>query len=55
MLAAWPFFPDVVFWSLEEGEPPSTLAVDRREFMRIGPPGMVVVFARISSWKIALE
>src|SRR5262249_36555831 len=41
-----PFFPDVVFWNLGEGEPPLTLAVDGREFVRIGPPGMVVVYAR---------
>jgi hypothetical protein len=40
-----PFFPDVVFWSLGEGEPPPTLAVDGREFVRIGPPGIAVVYA----------
>src|SRR5215831_8334638 len=33
-----PFFPDVVFWSLGEGEPPPRLAVDGREFVRIRPP-----------------
>jgi hypothetical protein len=42
-----PFVPDVVFWSLGEGEPPPTLAVDGREFVRIGPPGVAVVYARI--------
>jgi hypothetical protein len=44
-----PFFPDVVFWSLffsGDGEPPPTLAVDGREFVRIGPLGMAVVYAR---------
>jgi hypothetical protein len=40
-----PFFPDVVFWSVEEGEPPHTLAVSGREFVRIGPPGIAVVYA----------
>jgi hypothetical protein len=40
-----PFFPDVVFWSLGEGEPPPTLAVSGREFVRIGPPGIAVVYA----------
>src|SRR5215831_2299466 len=46
----WPlgqFVPDVVFWSVGEGEPPPTLAVDGRKFVRIGPPGMAVVYARI--------
>jgi hypothetical protein len=42
-----PFVPDVVFWSLGEGEPPPTLAVDGRQFVRIGPPGVAVVYARI--------
>ena len=41
-----PFVPDVVFWSLEEGEPPPTLVVDGREFVRIGPPDMAVIYAR---------
>jgi hypothetical protein len=40
-----PFFPDVVFWSVEGGEPPPTLVVDGREFVRIGPPGIAVVYA----------
>jgi hypothetical protein len=40
-----PFFPDVVFWSVGEGEPPPTLAVGGREFMRIGPPDIAVVYA----------
>jgi hypothetical protein len=40
-----PFFPDVVFWSVGEGEPPPTLAVGAREFMRIGPPDIAVVYA----------
>jgi hypothetical protein len=40
-----PFFPDVVFWSVEEGEPPDTLAVSGREFVRIGPPGIAAVYA----------
>jgi hypothetical protein len=40
-----PFVPDVVFWSFGEGEPPPTLVVDAREFVRIGPPGMAVVYA----------
>ena len=41
-----PFSPDVVFWSVAEEEPPPTLAVDGREFVRIGPPGVAVVYAR---------
>jgi hypothetical protein len=41
-----PFFPDIVFWSLGEGEPPPTLVVNGREFVRIGPPGIAVVYAR---------
>jgi hypothetical protein len=41
-----PLSPDVVFWNLGKGEPPPTLAVDGREFVRIGPPGMVVIYAR---------
>ena len=42
-----PFFPDVVFWSLGEGEPSPRLAVDGREFVRIGPPDMAVIYASI--------
>jgi hypothetical protein len=42
-----PFVPDVVFWRLEEGEPTSTLAVDGRKFVRIGPPDMAVIYAPI--------
>jgi hypothetical protein len=46
---AWPlgpFVPDVVFWSVGEGEPPSMLVVDGREFVRMGPPSTAVVYAR---------
>ena len=44
-----PFVPDVLFWSLDAGEPPLTLTVNGREFVRIGSPGITAFYARAGS------
>jgi hypothetical protein len=40
-----PFTPDVIFWSRGDAAP-DTLTVEGEQFIRVGAPGTVAVFAR---------